>query len=298
MANTIGAAATPPQYAAPAAMPSYAPDAAARPLAAPANPEDGARIAAAVAQLRQTESGREVADFLARNKVNVRVLSDAEFRAHHPGAGAIYDPKRREIVMPQSALRSPALVTTIAHEGKHALDFADRPHWMIQSLGLIAGSAADGAKALVTFHNPVTGWLDSLTAHQNEDEVTAYHVQAQVAHELGRNESSWALGQAPDGTPLPIEDVRARVATDDLYRMDPTRRLVLGAGLGLGVTSVAAIGAQALASKLRPGSFLAQHAWPMYALGGAVTAAWVISDQLRARRLEEYARQVPDKPVI
>jgi hypothetical protein len=287
MANSIGAAAPLPQaYAAPAAVP------------APANPDDGARIAAAVAQLRQTTSGREVADFLARTKVDVRVLPDSEFRSHYPGAGAVYEPKRHEIVVPQSALYSPAFVTTLAHEGKHALDFSDRPHWMIQSLGLIAGSAADGAKALVTAHNPVTGWLDSLTAHQNEDEVAAYRVQAQVAHELGRNESGWALGQAPDGTPLSEEDVRARVATDDLYRMDPTRRLVLGAGLGIGVTSVAAIGAQALALKLRPGSFLAQHSWPMYALGGALTAAWVLGDQLRAHRLDSYAQATPGKPAI
>jgi hypothetical protein len=290
MANTIGASA--PQlpmdgaFAAPVAQPVAA------------NPADAARIAAAVAQLRGTESGREVADFLARNKVDIRVMPHRDFRAHYPGAGAIYDPKRHQISMPQSALGSSALVTTIAHEGKHALDFQDRPHWTIQSLSLIAGRAGDGAKALVTLNNPITGWLDSLTARQNEDEVNAYHLQAQVAHELGRNESSWALGQATDGTPLPLEDVRVRVATDDLYRMDPTRRLVLGAGLGLGVTSIAAIGAQALAGKLRPGSFLASHSWPVYALGGVATAAWVINDQLRSRRLESYGKFAGDKPSI
>ncbi|MCW2921613.1 MAG: hypothetical protein JWL76_1487 [Thermoleophilia bacterium] len=250
------------------------------------SPADIQAIETAMQQLRATSSGREIADFLVASRMEIRVLPDAEFARNYPGAGAVYDPKAKAISVPQGALHRSSFVTTLAHEGKHALDFSDRPHWAVQSFGLIGGSAADGAKALVTFRNPVTAWLDSLTARQSEDEVNAYHLQAQVASELGKNESSWSLGQARDGAPLPIDQVRSNVATNDLYRMDPTRRLVLGAGLGLGVTSFAAIGAQALASKLRPGSFLAGHAWPVYAIGGAMTAAWVVSDQIRARRLE------------
>lgn len=282
MVNTIGAAAPLPReawVAAPARVPQRA----------VADPGDAARIAAAVEQLRATEAGRGVAEFLATSRVNVRVLPDADFAAHYPGAGAVYDPKTGDISVPRRALASPALVTTLAHEGKHAQDFADRPHWMLQSLALIGNTAKDGAAALVTLRNPITAWLDSLTARQNEDEVTAYHLQAQVAAELGRNESNWALGQASDGSPLPIEEVRANVATSDLYRMDPARRLILGAGLGLGATGLAAMGAQQLASIVRPGSFLASNSWPMFLLGGAATAAWVAADQVRARRLEEYS---------
>lgn len=247
---------------------------------------DAQAIATAMQQLRATESGRPIADFLAASRMDIRVIPDAEFARSYPGAGAVYDPKTKAISVPQGALHRSSFVTTLAHEGKHALDFSDRPHWALQSYALIGGTAKDGLKALVTFRNPVTAWLDSLTARQNEDEVTAYHLQAKVAHELGRNESSWSLGQARDGTPLPIDEVRSNVATTDLYRMDPTRRLILGAGLGLAATSVAAIGAQTLASRLRPGSFLAGHAWPMYAIGGAMTAAWVVGDQIRAHRLE------------
>ena len=250
------------------------------------SPANIQKIEAAMSQLRATESGRHIADFLVASRMEIRVLPDAEFARSYPGAGAVYDPKSKAISVPQGGLDRNSFVTTLAHEGKHAMDFSDRPHWALQSFGLIGGSAADGAKALVTFRNPVTAWLDSLTARQNEDEVTAYHLQAQVAHELGRNESNWSLGQARDGTPLPIDEVRSNVATNDLYRMDPTRRLILGAGLGVGVTSFAAIGAQALASKLRPGSFLAGHSWPIYAIGGAMTAAWLVGDQIRARRLE------------
>ncbi|MCW2927829.1 MAG: hypothetical protein JWM86_1797 [Thermoleophilia bacterium] len=271
MTTTIGAPA-------PAALPQRA--------ALPADPGDAAAISAAVTRLRTTESGREVADFLAASHVEIRVVPNEVFKGRYPGAGAVYDPRTRLITVPQGAVRSPGFVTTLAHEGKHALDFKDRPHWALQSMGLLAGTAADGAKALVTLYNPVTAWLDSLTARQNEDEVNAYHVQAQVAHELGINESAWSLGQAASGEPLPLEDVRTRVATNDLYRMEPGRRLALGAGLGLATTSVAAIGAQALAGKLAPGSFLARHGWPLYAIGGAMTAAWVVADQARARRLE------------
>jgi hypothetical protein len=267
-------------YAPPAALPVHR-------TAAPPSSADAQVIAETMQRLQATQSGREVAEFLTASRTQIRVLPDAEFARSYPGAGAVYDPKTKLISVPQGGLRHGSFITTLAHEGKHAMDFADRPHWALQSLGLIGGTATDGVKALVTLRNPVTAWLDSLTARQNEDEVNAYHLQAQLAHELGRNESSWSLGQARDGTPLPIDEVRANVATNDLYRMDPTRRLILGAGLGLGMTSVAAIGAQALAAKLRPGSFLAGNSWPVYAIGGAMTAAWVVGDQIRARRLDD-----------
>lgn len=255
-------------------------------FAAPADPADAQAIATAVARLHTTGSGREVAEFLAANRVEIRVVPNEVFRGRYPGAGAVYDPKTRLITVPHGALSSRSFVTTLAHEGKHALDFADRPHWALQSIGMIGGTAADGAKALVTLRNPVTAWLDSLTARQNEDEVNAYHLQAKVAHELGLDESSWSLGQAPGGEPLPVEDVRTNVATADLYRMDPTRRLILGAGLGVATTTAASLGVQAVASKLRPGSYLANHGWPLYAAGAAAIGAWVLADQLRARRLE------------
>lgn len=254
---------------------------------APRPRDDRTKIAAALSELRSSSSGREVADFLAANSVKIRVLPDSDFARRYPGSGAVYDPMTKLISLPQGGMDRPSFVTTLAHEGKHAMDFQDRPHWMLQSLGLIGGSAADGAKALVTARNPLTAWLDSITARQNEDEVNAYHLQAKVAHELGRNESRWSLGQARDGTPLALDDVRANVATHDLYRMDPQRRLVLAAGLGLATTSVAAVGAELLAEKLRPGSYLAANGWPIYALGGALAAAWVIGDQVRARRLED-----------
>lgn len=256
-----------------------------RPAAAP-NVDEARTIASTMKRLQATEAGREVSDFFIQNQTMIQVLPDIAFARKYPGAGAVYDPRTRLISVPQGALARSSFITTLAHEGKHALDFSDRPHPMLQGLKLIGGSAADGVKALVTLRNPVTAWLDSLTARQNEDEVNAYHLQAKVAHELGLNESHWALGQARDGTPLSIDEVRANVATTDLYRMDPMRRLMLGGGLGVAVTSSAALGVQALASKLRPGSYLAAHAWPIYALGGAMTAAWVIGDQIRARRLE------------
>ena len=256
------------------------------PMARPAPVDDRTRIDKALTELRTSPSGREIADFLAANSVEIRVMPDADFARQYPGAGAVYDPKSTLISVPRGSMDRPSFVTTLAHEGKHAMDFQHRPHWALQSFSLIGGSAADGAKALVTARNPLTAWLDSLTARQNEDEVNAYHLQAKVAHELGKNESSWSLGQARDGTPLELDEIRSNVATNDLYRMDPTRRLVLGAGLGLAATSFTAVGAALLAAKLRPGSYLAGHVWPLYALGGAMTAAWVLGDQVRARRLE------------
>lgn len=245
-----------------------------------------------IERLRATENGREVADFLASGRVKIKVFSDAEFSRRFPGAGAIYDPRSTDIVMPRRMLTSTSLVTVLAHEGKHAMDFGSRPHWTVQSAGLILGTIGDGAKALGRFDNPMTAWLDSLTSRQNENEVTAYHLQAKVAHELGRNESHWALGQASDGTPLPLEGVRENIATAPLYRMQPLRRLMVSATLGTSSTFFAASGIQSIARRIRPDSYLAQHSWPVLAVGGALMGAWIVGDQMRARRLAEADAQL------
>lgn len=258
---------------------------------APRDAVEAQLVARAVQQLNATEQGRQVGEFLARSGVEIRVLPDEEYRAHYPGSGAAYDPRTRDIIVPRSQLFSPGMVTTLAHEGQHALDYSHRPPWYLEAVRIIAGSSGDAARSLVTFDNPLTAWLDSLTARQHEDEVVAYHLQAKVAHELGLNESAWSHGQARDGTPLPLDEVRASIAVDDLYRMSPMRRLLLGGGLGLTMTSVAALAGKGLASKLRPGSYLAAHSWPIYAVGGAMTGAWLIADQMRARRLERSMAQ-------
>lgn len=248
---------------------------------------DALLVARSMDTLRATGSGREVADFLQRQHVSVQVLPDAEYAQRHPDSGASYDPKTRLVVTPRSALRDPAIgATTLAHEGQHALDFHDRPAWYVDSVGMMAGTSGDALRALVSFDNPMTAWLDSLTARQNGFEVTAYRRQAAVASELGLNQSAWSHGQARDGSVLSKEETRADIATSALYRMSPTRRLVLGGGLGLAVTSSAALGAGALAGRLAKGSYLAAHTWPVYAVGGAMTAAWLLADQIRAHRLE------------
>jgi len=250
------------------------------------DPEDARKIADGISALQQTEHGAEVANFLAESHIGIEVIPGAEYRQKWPGSGAHFDPKRNVIRMPDYQLDDTDFLTVLAHEGTHARDADQRAPWFIDVFRVLGGSAKEGAKALVTFQNPVTAWLDGITVEQNEDEVHAYHVQAQVAQELGLNESSWALGQAKDGSPLPLDEVRANIAGDELYRMQPWRRLILGAGLGVGVTTAAALGTQTLASRIAPGSYMAAHVWPVYAIGGAMTAAWVLADQMHARQLD------------
>lgn len=280
-----------------ASVPSAAmPAAAAPPAADPSSPyelgaSDAAYIRSALDRLRGTQSGRPIAEFLGQEGVRIQVLPDADFSAKYPGAGAIYDPKTRMISVPRHQLDDADLVTTLAHEGKHAYDYRNRPPWYIDSLSVVGGSLGDGLKAAVTLRNPVTAWLDAVTYRQNTFEVDAYHLQAEVAHELGLNELRWAHGQARDGTPLPLDEVRANIAVSDLYRMSRGRRLVLGAGMGFAGTLLAGTVGQTIAAKLRPGSFLAQHAWPIYAVAGALTGAWIIGDQVRAARLDESTAQ-------
>jgi hypothetical protein len=246
-----------------------------RSIAPAYDPAAAAKVQAAVAALHATPDGRELADWLAASRIDIQVVPDAAFQGEYPGAGAVYDARSRQITIPQGLLDRPELVTTLAHEGTHAKDFAGRGRWGAQAFGMIGGTAKDAGAALVTLHNPVTAWLDSLTARQNEDEVHAYHVQAQVASELGRNEGSWALGQAADGAVLSEDDTRTRIASDDLYRMTPGNRAILGGGLALSVTSLAALAADRLGAR----------SWPVYAIGGALAAAWVGADQVRAHRL-------------
>ena len=123
--------------------------------------------------------------------------------------------------------------------------------------------------------------------------MSAYHLQAQVAAELGLDESSWSHGQARGGAALPLDEVRASIASDELYRMDPTRRLLLGGGLAVAASSVFALGSHVLATRLAPGSYLGTRMWPAAALAGAVTGAWVLADQVRAHRLERIFHPDP-----
>jgi len=85
-------------------------------------------VSEAFDRARSTPTGRRILDELDRRNIPIKVISDAELQRRHPGSGGFYEPTKREIVIPRSALeRSDRLVAVLVHEARHALDFAGTP---------------------------------------------------------------------------------------------------------------------------------------------------------------------------
>jgi hypothetical protein len=232
-----------------------------------------------------TVHGREVAAHVRAHPEQIRIWSNAEYDATFPGSGASFNPLRQHLNLPQRILDSPERgATTLLHEGQHSVDA--RSAWSVAGRGVLTifGSAWDGVRAAARLDNPISGWVDGIGTRQLETEVNAYRVQAQVAKELGRREYGWNLGQEIDGSVRSDEQIREALALESLYAMGPTRRLLLGAGVGSLAVLGASEGVSTLARAIKPGSYLATHRWPVLAVGAALLGAAVIHDQVDYRR--------------
>lgn len=237
--------------------------------------------------LASTESGREVAEFLDSGEVKVRIFDDAEYNRRFPGSGASFQPAFSTFNAPERALTpKPYAATVLAHEGQHAIDAGSKGSFILKTFGAMGGSVTDAVGAATRLENPMTGWIDGFTGRNNETEVNAYRRQAQVAIELGLNQGRWAHGQNPDGSLRSDDEIRQSLATDPLYRLSSGKRLLFGGAMGTLGTMVGAGAASFAIGKLAPNSYLASHAWPLYAAGAALTGAAILGDQLESRSLE------------
>jgi hypothetical protein len=235
--------------------------------------------------LDETVHGREVAAYVRGHPEQIRIWDDDEYRAAFPGSGASFNPLRQHLNLPRRTLSDAArFATTVVHEGQHAVDA--RSPWSVVGGGLstVFGSAWDGVRAGARLDNPLSGWLDAIGTRQLETEVNAYRTQAQVANELGRREYGWNLGQEIDGTVRTDDRIRQELALESLYAMGPGRRLVLGAGVGALTVFGASAAVGSVAGRIRPGSYLSLHQWPVLAVGGALVGAAVLHDQLDYRQ--------------
>ncbi|MCB0879154.1 MAG: hypothetical protein KDC46_09270 [Thermoleophilia bacterium] len=242
------------------------------------------QLDAMLAVLDETEHGKDVAAYLRANPQIVRVWDDAAYNRAFPGSGASFNPARQELNLPRSVLRGIDYgTTTVAHEAQHALDAPNRFGVITRGFANLAGSAIDGAGAAAHLHNPITGMLDGYADRELEWEVSAYRTQAEVAKELGQLEYGWNLGQNADGSVRSDEEIRAALRDEPLYRMAAGRRLMLGAtGGALGVLGASLV-VGSIAGRVRPGSYLARHSWPVLAAGGVALGTALLQDQVQYR---------------
>ena len=251
-------------------------------------PEQQRQLDAMLDILDTTRAGREVATYVREHPEIVRVWDDAEYQRTFPGSGASFNPARQQLNLPERVLEQPLRgATTVAHEGQHAADAPNRFGVVLRGVGNVLGSVGDAASAALHLDNPITGMLDGFATRELEFEVSAYRTQAQVAKELGRREYGWNLGQDIDGSVRSDDEIRAALAAESLYTMGSGRRLLLGSSIGLVGVLGTSMGVQALAAKLRPGSFLARHSWPVIAGGAALLGAALLHDRAAYERRVE-----------
>jgi hypothetical protein len=255
------------------------------------DPADQARVERALHVLDGTEHGAVVSKALREHHVPIQVLDAKDFQAKYPGAGGVYDPKAKTMYLPRNGLQDPEYTAIVlAHEGTHHMDFYHHlpaGGQLFLDMGLALG---DAAMAAVHLHNPMTAWMDGINGRMHETEVNAYTRQAQVAADLGVHEYPFDLGENADGSVASRDVIARRVDHTELYRDDKARRATIGVmGLTLGA-GLAGIAAPSLAARIAPKSYLAAHAWPVYAVAGAIGGALLIEDVLH------YPRNLGEDP--
>lgn len=164
---------------------------------------------------------------LAASGTRISVLPDAEFYADRPyNTGAIYDYARNEIQMPRSRVHADPVraAVMLAHEAQH---HADQQNPVREAVLRAAGGVVGAIAAVAHLDSPVSGFNTAVRARRDGHEVSAYHLQAAVARELGRPELG-SLGARGDGTPKSEAEVREALSQSAIYR-DDRRRAALSA---------------------------------------------------------------------
>lgn len=241
---------------------------------------DDEKIDAGIERLAATESGRELAALLRERRDDVVVVDDDD-PVLPEGAGGRWDPNRGKLYMQRDQLDATGWETLLAHEAQHMRSAGGIPQTAVRSLRSVGRGILDAVIAPFQLRNPVTAAVDGVRgAFQIDEEARAYHVQAQVAQELGLQGD---FLQHEDGTPRSEDELREWLLDEPLYAQPPIMRGAVGVGfawlLGRAGSDLVNRGIRAVA----PQSWLARHPIAVTAGGLAVGAALLVQDVLAHR---------------
>lgn len=180
---------------------------------------DQARLGESL-QLLEDESpaARELLTQLRADGTRIHVVPDAEYYADRPyTSGASYDYVENVIRIPRSRVHDDAVraAVMLAHEAQH---HADMPMWREGALRGRDGFSG-AVDAVPELRSPVTGFQQAVRERRDGHEVSAYHLQARVASDLGRPELG-GLGVDEKGAPKDETAVRQELTNSSLYRTD------------------------------------------------------------------------------
>lgn len=234
----------------------------------------------AIERLSRTEHGRELALLLRERRDDVVVL-DGSGGVLPEGAGGAWVPARQKLYIRRDQLEHPAGITLLAHEAVHMRDAGSRAAAFGQSLLGVGRSLVDMAVAPVLGRNPVTAAVDGVRASfQVPMEVDAYHLQANLAQELGLRSD---VLQHADGSPRSREELRSWLLENPLYQLPPAARAAVGAGFAVLGGRASGHLVNAAAARLAPTSAVGRHPGLVSAGALAVWGALLLHDQLTAR---------------
>lgn len=188
---------------------------------------DQQKLDVVLAKLESTESGAEVVAWLRAHDMPLDILPDATYACARPGFGGSFENGRMKI--PSGSLNDANWAATlIAHETQHAMDGKNIGFALTTVLGALPLAALDGVVGLLHGRNPVSAATERVNVRLRETEVHAYHRQAEVAGQLGLNQSGWSHGQREDGSVKSDTEIRDKLAKVPLYQSRMLGRAFLG----------------------------------------------------------------------
>lgn len=235
----------------------------------------------AIDQIDATSAGGEVASVLRERRDRIVVL-DEPGGVLPGGAGGRWDTATQKLYILRSELEHPAGATLLAHEAVHMRDGGSRLRVFGDALAGIGRAGVDMLLAPAQLRNPVTAAVDGIRgAFQIPAEVDAYHLQAQVARELGLRSATL---HREDGSPRSREELRDWLVHDDLYQLPPAARGAIGGGFAVIGGRASGQLANAAIARLAPQSWVGRH--PIAVTTGALAlwAGLLAQDQVAARR--------------
>jgi hypothetical protein len=241
---------------------------------------DDALVDAAIDRLASIPSGRELAELLRSHRDDIVVLEPGDPKLP-AGSGGRWDPAAGKLYMARDQLGVTGYETLIAHEAQHMRSAGGVPKMVLRVAKSMGTALLDMAIAPFRLRNPVTAAVDGVRgAYQVNEEVDAYHVQAQVASELGVHAD---FLQNADHSPRSKDELRTWLLDEPLYAQPPLLRGAIGVGFGYLLGRAGSQLVNTAVHRLAPQSWVGRHPIAVTAAGLTIGAALLVQDQLAHR---------------